>query len=85
MESLVKCSRVLYDNDISNKMEVITNLKKQLNGPKVLFKDMDESWVAREEVAKEIEKTLTEHIMGNWHESNFLHTSLPMDNIMNIK
>ena len=70
MEGLVKCSRVLYDNEISKKMKEITNLKKQLNGPKVLFKDMDESWVAREEVAKEIEKTLTEYIMGNWHESN---------------
>jgi len=66
MESLVKCSRVLYDNDISKKMKEITNLKKQLNSPKVLFEDMDESWVAREEVAKKIEKTLTEYIISGW-------------------
>jgi len=80
METLIKCSQVLYDNDISDKMQEITNLKndisdkmqeitnlkKQLNIPKVVFKDMGESTEKTEKLKEEITNEIKVFLDTNW-------------------
>ena len=66
METLIKCSRVLYDNDISDKMKEITNLEKQLNIPKVIFKDIDESTEKTDKLKEEITNEIKVFLDTNW-------------------
>ena len=66
METLIKCSRVLYDNDISDKINEITNLEKQLNIPKVIFKDMDESTEKTDKLKEEITNEIKVFLDTNW-------------------
>ena len=45
MENLITCSRVLYDKDISDKMEEITSLKRKIHiyeTPKIEYSNLEE-------------------------------------------
>ena len=45
MENLITCSRVLYDKDISDKMEEITSLKRNMRfyeTPKIEYSNLEE-------------------------------------------
>lgn len=52
MEHLIKCSKVLYDTEISNKMKEIAHFKKQLHSPRVVCKDMESACKKLGDIAK---------------------------------
>ena len=70
MENLITCSRVLYDKDISDKMEEITSLKRKISfyeTPKIEYFNLEE-WERKQKEAYQIIKNgLNEYII----EDNF--------------
>ena len=53
MENLITCSRVLYDKDISDKMEEITSLKRKMRfyeTPKIEYSNLEE-WETKKKEA----------------------------------
>ena len=58
MENLITCSRVLYDKDISDKMEEITSLKRKIHiyeTPKIEYSNLEE-WETKKKEAYQIIK-----------------------------
>ena len=58
MENLITCSRVLYDKDISDKMEEITSLKRNMRfyeTPKIEYSNLEE-WETKKKEAYQIIK-----------------------------
>ena len=58
MENLIKCSTVLYDKDISDKMKEITSLKRQLlyyETPKIEYSNLEE-WETKKKESYQIIK-----------------------------
>ena len=58
MENLITCSRVLYDKDISDKMEEITSLKRKMRfyeTPKIEYSNLEE-WETKKKEAYQIIK-----------------------------
>lgn len=65
MEKLITCSRVLYDKDISDKMEEITSLKRKLlfyEKPKIEYSNLEEYETKKEEAYQIIKNGLDESI-----------------------
>ena len=69
MENLIKCSQTLYDQDISNKMAEITNLKTQLEKykkPQIIVADKKD-WDKRlDTLMNSLETEITEFLSSRW-------------------
>jgi len=75
MEKLIICSRVLYDNDISDKMDEITSLKKKLRfyeTPTAEYSGYEEWETKKEEAYQIIKNGLTKWIVDDTFEYEFM-------------
>lgn len=71
MENLVKCSTVLYDKDICDKMEEISSLKKKLidfETPKIDYANINEWTIKQREACKIIREGIDKWIIEDTFE-----------------
>ena len=82
MENLITCSRVLYDKDISDKMEEITSLKREITSlkrklsfyetPKIEYFNLEE-WERKQKEAYQIIKNgLNEYIIEDNYDYHYM-------------
>ena len=88
MEKLITCSRVLYDKDISDKMEEITYLKKKLlfyEKPKIEYSNLEEYETKKEEAYQIIKNGLEKNIIeDNFEYQHMSYQGLTSRQQMNI-